>query len=77
MPESALQVLPPAGANLSIQDILLSQMDTSDPTTSLVLQMLANQSNQASTDEDDEAQEELRERLKTLSVTFRKLRKKK
>ena len=66
-----------AGGGSSLQELLLSQLDTSDPTTALLVQMMANQSQEADkASDDDEDGESPRQRLKKLSVAFRQLRSK-
>jgi hypothetical protein len=62
----------------TLQEVLLSQLDTSDPTVSVLMQMLANQSSNNNTeDKDAEKQEEdeiAQRRLRKLSAATQQLR---
>lgn len=79
MPDLAPILAPAlAGGGSSLQELLLSQLDTSDPTTALLVQFMANQSqgDSKSSDDDDEDDESPRQRLRKLSSAFRQLRNK-
>lgn len=67
-------------AGLSIQDVLLSQMDTSNPAMALLTRMIAERSvdsasrSEIEPDEDEEVENELSQaRLKRLSAAYRQL----
>lgn len=73
MPESSLLAAGPS----SIQELLLSRLDTSDPTTALLAQMIANQSANQAEEKESEANNEkdeiLPRKLKQLTTTCRQL----
>jgi hypothetical protein len=65
-------------AGLSPQDVLLSQMDISDPTTALLVKLFANRASaseaRSESDSDKEQDEETKQRLERLSRALRQLR---
>lgn len=73
MPEPSLPLI----GQPSMQELLLSRLDTSDPTTAMLAQMIASQSaNQSEKSEstiDAEEDETLHRKLKQLAVTCRQL----
>lgn len=77
MPNTASLLSPAlAGSGASLQELLLSQLDTSDPTTALLVQMMANQSQDTEKSTDDEDEESPKQQLKKLSSSFRQFRRK-
>jgi hypothetical protein len=77
MPEDvSSMLLQGLDTGLSLQDVLLSQIDTSDPTMALVARMIATRSNESASEEessDEDTDEVTKHRLQRLSRAVRKL----
>lgn len=81
MPEDVSSILMQGlDTGLSVQDVLLSQIDTSDPTMALVARMLAGRTTESSSEKettpDEETDELSKQRLQRLSQAVRHLRRK-
>lgn len=79
MPEDVTSTLMQGlDSGLSLQDVLLSQIDTSDPTMALVARMIAGRSAESGSDQETKPAEETdelsKQRLQSLSKAVRQLR---